>query len=78
MDGLQAVREIRRLERVERLGDGAPVSSIPVIALTAAAYPEDEEACLKAGCDHYLTKPVKRQALECILASILRKPCSDA
>jgi signal transduction histidine kinase/CheY-like chemotaxis protein len=82
MDGLQAVREIRRLERdkgkIKLSEDVCPVSSIPVVALTAAAYREDEEACLKAGCDHYLTKPVKREALESILASYLRMDCQDA
>jgi len=58
MDGLEATREIRRME-LER-NDHVP---IPIVALTAAAYQEDKDACLDAGCDGYLTKPIKRDAL---------------
>ena len=80
MDGLQAVREIRRLER-EESGSGDRFltgNSTPVVALTAAAYREDEEACLAAGCDDYLTKPVKQDALARVLSSFLRSGCSLA
>ena len=57
LDGIEATREIRRLE-CER--GSAPV---PIIALTANANPVHAEACLRSGMDSYLTKPIKRHAL---------------
>jgi CheY-like chemotaxis protein len=49
MDGLTAIREIRKLPGRERL---------PIIAITAKAMPEDRRACLEAGANDYVSKPI--------------------
>jgi CheY-like chemotaxis protein len=59
MDGYSATREIRSWES-SREGTFDP---IPIIALTANAFKEDELACRAAGMDDYLTKPVTRDAI---------------
>jgi PAS domain S-box-containing protein len=62
MDGLQATVALREHEKEK--GDGFHQ---PVIALTAHAMKGDQERCLAAGMDGYLTKPIAPQALDAIL-----------
>jgi two-component system sensor histidine kinase/response regulator len=59
MDGYAATRELRRRE------NGA--SHTPVIALTANAYAADREACIAAGMDDHLAKPVTLRDLGAVL-----------
>ena len=57
MDGLEACRKIR--ENESTTGGGRT----PIIALTAHAIRGDRDACIAAGMDEYLTKPIRRQTL---------------
>ncbi|HBP19741.1 MAG TPA: hybrid sensor histidine kinase/response regulator, partial [Planctomycetes bacterium] len=66
LDGLAAAAEIRARERAAGKGE-----RVPILALTASALPEDERACLHAGMDDYLAKPISLEALERKLASLL-------
>jgi two-component system cell cycle response regulator DivK len=50
MDGLAATRLIK---------SDAALQDIPIIALTAFAMKGDEEAMRAAGCDGYVTKPIR-------------------
>lgn len=52
MDGLQATRSIRQHEAE------AHTRRMPVVGLTANAYAEDRSACLAAGMDDFVTKPI--------------------
>ena len=60
VDGLEATRRIRQLER------GGPRR--PIIALTAYAMEGDRERCLASGMDDYIAKPVSPDALADTLA----------
>jgi len=56
MDGLEATRRIRA-------GEVGSERHIPIVALTANAFEEDRDACLKAGMDGFLVKPVSAVSL---------------
>ena len=62
MDGLEATRRIRTIEAE----DNTPRT--PILALTANASAEDREACLAAGMDGFLVKPLDRERLAAALA----------
>jgi CheY-like chemotaxis protein len=60
MDGLSATRAIRATERTSG-------RHVIVVALTANALDGDREACMDAGMDDFLTKPLQLDALRDIL-----------
>jgi two-component system, sensor histidine kinase and response regulator len=57
VDGIQATMEIRRREQITRRGP------IPIIAITAAAMPEDARQCLQSGMNAFLAKPLQPELL---------------
>ena len=59
MDGFRAAEEIRKRERGWR---------VPILGVTAAAFPEDRERCLRSGMDGFLPKPVSMDELREALA----------
>ena len=66
MDGFTATRLIREYQQAS--GE----ARTPIIAFTANAMKGDKEACLDAGMDDYLSKPVRQQALYSRLIQWLR------
>jgi signal transduction histidine kinase/CheY-like chemotaxis protein len=66
MDGYEATRRIRKLPR--------PISDIPIVALTANAFKEDQMKCLDAGMNDFVTKPVEPTTLESKLNLYMRPP----
>ena len=67
MDGYEATETIRSLPD-EKL------SSIPIIAMTANAFKEDEEAAKEAGMQGHIAKPIEINALQKTLREVL---CRD-
>jgi PAS domain S-box-containing protein len=64
VDGLEATRQIRAAETAS---DGRRT---PIVALTANALAEDRDACLAAGMDDFLVKPLDRERLAAMLAEL--------
>ncbi len=64
MDGLEATRTIRSLDR-------ADAKAIPIIALTANAFDEDVQRSLQAGLNAHLSKPVHPDSLFETLESLI-------
>lgn len=60
MDGLQATQVIR-----------AQGDSIPIVALTANNTEDDREACLLAGMDDFLAKPINKDKLQAVLQNLM-------
>lgn len=65
IDGYLATQKIRRLPH--------PYSEVPIIALTADAMKEDKELCLKAGMNHFISKPFRLEEIEFIMKNYLKK-----
>ena len=61
MDGYAATRAIRA---------DWDMATLPIIALTANALPSDREACLQAGMNEHIGKPIKRDRLVAALLSM--------
>jgi len=76
LDGFDATREIRKIERTENL------PPTPIVALTAHVLPADQHLCINAGMNDYLSKPLKPAELSNVLRvwapSLRSKPKSAA
>ena len=65
MDGLEATRTIRSLQRED-------AKTIPIIALTANAFDEDVQRSMQAGLNAHLSKPVEPEILFETLENLIR------
>lgn len=65
MDGFQTTAAIRRL-------DDSDKSSLPIVAVTARAMQGDQERCLRAGMDDYISKPARQDDFVAALNRRLR------
>ena len=66
MDGLSATKAIRALDRED-------AGTIPIIAMTANAFDEDEKKCMEAGMNAHLVKPLDIQKMKEAVCRYLNK-----
>ncbi len=71
MSGLEATAAIRAIER----GTG---KHVPIVAMTAHAMKGDEERCLKAGMDGYISKPLQRSPMMEVIARVTSPAAESA
>lgn len=64
-DGLEATRQIRARESGRR---------VPIVAVTANARREDRDACLVAGMDRFISKPIRFEELTVVMEEFLAPP----
>ena len=65
MGGIEATQRIRQFETDQ----GRP--RVPIAAMTANAMQGDREACLEAGMDDYLAKPIRADDLAAMLGRLV-------
>jgi len=70
VDGKEATRQIREIEREQGL------TRTTISALTAHAMTGDDQSILAAGLDHYLTKPLKKDAIFARIAAEMPDGCT--
>jgi CheY-like chemotaxis protein len=70
LDGRETTRRLR--------ASGGPNAAVPVIAVTADTSPEDVEACLAAGMNYFVPKPITPQALLGAVQHVLAQPDAAA
>ena len=66
MNGHEAARAIRALERPD-------AGRIPIIAMTANAFTEDERAALDAGMDAHAAKPLDMELLKKLIHQLIKR-----
>ena len=66
MDGLEATRQIRTLNRMD-------TKEIPIIAMTANAFEEDKRDAIAAGMNGHIAKPIQVDKLLTILSEIIKQ-----
>jgi two-component system sensor histidine kinase/response regulator len=75
MDGFEATAEIRRRETLvvrDTLHERRETPQhVPIIAMTAHAMKGDEERCLQAGMDAYVSKPIQADGLCAVIAALV-------
>ena len=70
MNGYDATRAIRSMAR-------ADAGTIPIIAMTANAFAEDEKEALDAGMDVHLAKPIDVELLKKVVTQYVSKGCKE-
>ena len=70
MDGYEAAREIRTMERTD-------AKTVPIIAMTADAFSDDVHKCLEAGMNAHVAKPIEPDILYSVLEQMIKGKTAD-
>ena len=64
-NGVELTKDLRKSDQFKH---------IPIVALTAHAFPSDRESCMQAGCNEFIAKPMSRNQLYDVMNRLLTKP----
>lgn len=66
MDGIEATRQIKRIEN-------GKYSNIPIVALTAGVSKKERDECFQSGMSDFIAKPIDRSLLENVIHNIVNQ-----
>jgi two-component system, cell cycle response regulator DivK len=69
LDGFQVTRQLKA---------NPETATIPIVAISAMARPDDRDAALAAGCDEFVRKPFELEDLEAVIRSYLEAVAQQA
>ncbi|CAN1311505.1 Histidine kinase 4 [Linum perenne] len=80
MDGFEATRRIRQMEKQANTDESEECLHLPILAMTADVIHATSDECLKCGMDGYVSKPFEEQNLYQAVAKFFEdnKPSSDS
>ena len=75
MDGYEATRHIRQFE-MRGMQNEKPHNMrhhVPIVAMTASAFEEERQRCLRAGMDDFVSKPVRKETLRGVIVRLTKQ-----
>ncbi|MCR4901283.1 MAG: response regulator [Butyrivibrio sp.] len=66
MDGYEATKAIRKIEKLR-------IKRVPILAMSANAYPDDIEKCYRAGMDGHMAKPLELEKMEKEILKVINR-----
>jgi CheY-like chemotaxis protein len=63
INGYDAAKEIRTIEKEKGQNENGEFLIIPLFAVSASVTPDEVRRCLESGCNEHLSKPYKKESL---------------
>ena len=71
LDGYEATRQIRLMEKERAEAEDSPLERTPIVAMTASVRESDRQLCSECGMDDFLNKPATMDQLKRVLSNLV-------